>query len=348
MRSDKKLLIDASASIKTDDLITVDGKTYTVISVNEIKPALTRVMSICNVREGGMFDATATVTSPTTIIPDFVTEFLANNTTYSIGDQYFTSFESLSEFSQFYIVPQNHLNSATHELSTENLVSGNYAHKAYMYQQNEVISGTNTNHRAYPTFQFENTAMGILTGGILVDFWVNTDIEIGTAENENWISLATFTAYSDNNWARGFLINVDSDNIVHLMHVPRNGQQIHDIFQTTTVTLPKSQWVKITAYIDCTTANRFSHQFIAVWQDGVLVSAARFDGRINLTDLQNEVSPEVWATIPEGATIPEVEAILGLVFTGGLAQAHFGLYAAPLLSSGTIYNDDLSVTEILK
>jgi hypothetical protein len=46
----------------------------------------------------------------------------------------------------------------------------------------------------------------------------------------------------------------------------------------------------------------------AVWQDGVLVSAARVDGG-----------------------------------DGSLDQMHFGLYAPPSLTSGTVMNDDIAV-----
>jgi len=50
MKGDKKLLLDASATVKTDDTVTVNSTVYTVVGLNEIKPAATRVMWICNVR----------------------------------------------------------------------------------------------------------------------------------------------------------------------------------------------------------------------------------------------------------------------------------------------------------
>lgn len=53
MRGDKKLLLDASAAIKTDDTVTVNNTVYTVVGLNEIKPAATRVLWICNVRASG-------------------------------------------------------------------------------------------------------------------------------------------------------------------------------------------------------------------------------------------------------------------------------------------------------
>jgi hypothetical protein len=31
---------------------------------------------------------------------------------------------------------------------------------------------------------------------------------------------------------------------------------------------------------------------------------------------------------------------------GRLAQAHFGLYAAPSITSGVVYNDDLTIREV--
>lgn len=283
-------------------------------------------------------------------IPGYVLSFLGTGQkNLRIGKQYFTSFETVDEFKGFYIAPQNHKDSATHDLSKEQTVSGNLSHKAWMYKKNTVIAGENTNHRAYPTFQFNKTSMGILKGALLVEFWVWADILLKPNSDSRWFSLATFTSYSDKYWYHSYLINVDSRYIVHLMHVPHNAMAVHDIFQTSSIALPRKQWVKITAYIDYLSDNKFASPFIAVWQDGNLVSSSRFDNRIDLNAaLQSPNRPRCLDGLPKNATIEQAEQICGLTFTSGLAQAHFGLYAPPGLGSGVIYNDDLTVSEILR
>lgn len=50
MHGDKKLLLDASTAIKTDDTVTVGSTVYSIAGISEINPAGTRVMWICNVR----------------------------------------------------------------------------------------------------------------------------------------------------------------------------------------------------------------------------------------------------------------------------------------------------------
>jgi len=50
MIGDKKLLLDSSAAIKTDDTVTIGAVTYSVIGIDEKNYNGTRVMWICNVR----------------------------------------------------------------------------------------------------------------------------------------------------------------------------------------------------------------------------------------------------------------------------------------------------------
>ena len=50
MQGDKKLLLNAGASIKTDDTVTISNVVYSIAGISEINPAGTRVMWICNVR----------------------------------------------------------------------------------------------------------------------------------------------------------------------------------------------------------------------------------------------------------------------------------------------------------
>jgi hypothetical protein len=90
------------------------------------------------------------------------------------------------------------------------------------------------------------------------------------------------------------------------MHVPVQGGQDW-IYQTDTLMFPQGQWVSMKVYID----TRPHIGYAKVWQNGILVS---------------------YAVISDG--------------NGKLAQAHFGLYAAPSISSGSIYNDDLEIREV--
>ena len=284
-------------------------------------------------------------------VPNFVAKFLEiPEENLSIVNQYFNGFESLSDFKGCYIVPQNHMGSSTHELSRDNVKFGSSAHKAYIYGTNPVTVGVNTNHRAYPSFKFSNTPMGIIKGAALVEFWVWSNIKLSDSPEKNWFSLATFSNYNDINWYRSYLVNINAHYIMHLMHVPNNTEDIHDIFQTTSLHFPLNQWVKVSIYIDNDSDNKFHSPFLAVWQDGELVSAARFNPRLSLdVDLTKHIGftlPKCLKGITTNSPVSEAEAACGLDYTGGLAQAHFGLYAAPRLSTGVIYNDDLSVSTI--
>ena len=213
----------------------------------------------------------------------------------SIVNQYFNGFESLDDFKGFYTVPQKYMGTSTHELSSDNVKFGSSAHKAFMYGANPITVGINTNHRAYPSFKFSKTPLDIIKGAALVEFWVWTNIKLGDSSDKNRFSLATFSNNNDNNWYRSYLVNVNAHNIMHLMHVPNNTEDVHDIFQTTSLHFPLNQWVKVSIYIDNTSENRFHSPFIAVWQDGELVSAARFNTRLNL---EVDLTKHIGFTLP--------------------------------------------------
>ena len=74
-----------------------------------------------------------------------------------------------------------------------------------------------------------------------------------------------------------------------------------------TFAFPQGRWVRITTWLDLDPV----HGAAAVWQDGVLVSAARVQGG-----------------------------------DGSLDQMHFGLYAPPTLTRGTVANDDIAVYQV--
>ena len=290
--------------------------------------------------------AQALSATPNEDVPSFVQEFLGETGLKKAGS-YATSFETVEEFSRFYIVPQNHKSTASHSLASELSVSGKSSHKAWIYGKNEQLKNTNTNHRAYPTIQMSKTSLGIVKTAVLVEISVWADIDLYRAEDKSWFSLATFTSYDDTEWFRSYLINVDTDYKVHLMHVPNQGESKPDIFSKAGVALPRRAWSKITTYIDYTRNNRFQSPIIAVWQDGGLVSASRFNDRVDPSSVRPELHPKClkgW----DGREVAQAEKMCGLKYEGGLAQMHFGLYAPPLLSRGVIYNDDLSVSKVVK
>lgn len=228
-----------------------------------------------------------------------------------------SSFESISDFDGFYIVPPGEYDSS-HELSTDIVHDGTYAHKASILTaratDNEGIAYRP--HRAYPTIQLQKTPGGIFRTPCLVTLWVYLDIALvdrPTGHVDDWFSFATLTPDSSDNWTRTVLVNIAPDGYARLVHVPRQGEQIY-IYQadstndpTGTLLFPHRLWVRLDIYIDFDS----NAGYAKVWQNGVLISHASVQGG-----------------------------------TGGLAQAHFGLYASAAIPVGTIYNDELRITEV--
>ncbi len=225
--------------------------------------------------------------------------------------EFITSFESVDDFSGFYITPQGYLGTSFHELTDSIVHSGTYAHKAWIEGTNPPSTPTvNNNHRAYPTIQFTKTKEGVFTTPCYITLWVWVDMDLTpnlTGGEDDWLSLATFTDDESDNWARTVLVNLSYDGFVHLGNVPTQGAQTH-IFQTNTLKLPQKEWVEIKIYID------FSKEgYAKVWQNGTLVSYA------TINNIDNK-----------------------------LAQAHFGLYCPPQMESGSVYNDDIVIKEVDK
>jgi hypothetical protein len=228
-----------------------------------------------------------------------------------------TSFESLSDFYGFYIVPPGDY-ASSHELSSDLVRTGQYAHKAWILAPR---AGNNDGlkylpHRAYPTVQFQKTPDGIYRTPCLVTLWVNLDmalVDMPAGSIDDWFSFATLTPDSSDSWSRTVCVNIAVDGYVRLVHVPSQGEQKY-IYQvdpsndpTGVLLFPYRQWVRLDIYIDYDKSNGYAK----VWQNGMLISHALVKGGV-----------------------------------GGLAQAHFGLYASAAIPSGTIYNDDLRIKEV--
>ncbi|PIE85095.1 polysaccharide lyase [Candidatus Gracilibacteria bacterium] len=222
--------------------------------------------------------------------------------------EFITSFESVKDFNDFYITPQNHLGTTFHELTNSNVHSGTYSHRAGIKGSNKAsTSKVNNNHRGYSTVQFQKTKKGPFKTPCYVSLWVWVDMELNKDKKgeDDWLSFATFTDDETDNWARTVLVNLSANGFVHLQHTTNQGEQ-NSIFQTSTITFPQKQWVELKIFLDFR-----DNGYAKVWQNGELVSYAKI-GNI----------------------------------TNKLSQAHFGLYSSPQISSGEVFNDDLKIIEV--
>jgi hypothetical protein len=226
------------------------------------------------------------------------------------GRVFETSFESESDFSGFYIVPQGDYDS-NHGLSAEQKVSGAYSHKAWITgpraSNNDGLAYRP--HRAYPTVQLYKSSMGSFVTPCLISFYAYLDISLEDKPSgsiDDWFSFATLCPDDSDNWTRTIGVNLTPDNLLRLVHVPYQGQQEY-LYQNDTLKYPYKKWVRITIYLDLSRDSGYAK----VWQDGTLVSHAQVRGG-----------------------------------NGLLKQAHFGLYASAAIASGTIYNDDLCIREV--
>jgi hypothetical protein len=220
-----------------------------------------------------------------------------------------SSFETVEDFSGFYITPQGHMGTTSQELSDSVVHNGTFSHKAWIDGANPPSTpSTNNNHRGYPTIQLQNTLQGTFKTPCYITLWVWLDIELQkstTGGEDDWFSFATFTNDESDNWNRTVLVNLNPNGFIHLQHTANQGQQTN-IFQTTNLTFPQKEWVELKMYLDFR-----DDGYAKVWQNGSLVSHA------NIGNITNKLS-----------------------------QAHFGLYCSPQLITGTVYNDDLVINEV--
>ena len=240
--------------------------------------------------------------------------------TYSGAQRNFiSSFESVSDFERFYIESGKLFDSAQ-ELSTEQVKDGRYSLKAWILKARDSNNDSTLlnykPHRAYPTVQFQKKPGGIYRTPCLITLWVYLEMTLNPQPHghiNDWFSFATLTSDVTNGWNRTVLANISSTGYLRLVHVPKQGQQIH-LYQADasndpsgTLKFPYRQWVRIDMLIDFSKTEGYAK----LWQNGALVSHARVEGG-----------------------------------NGGLAQAHFGLYASAAITSGTVYNDKLRISEV--
>lgn len=263
----------------------------------------------------------------TTILP--LTPYLGTSN-YTITRQYRTDFESESEFVSVPGIDLRTTAKASQALASPGVVGAKH-HRGWL------TSGTadSENHRGYPAIQLYKYGSLSTFSPIIVTRWrAWTNILPVNQADKDWISLATFTSYADDLWARVISVNVDYNGFVHLMHIPSQGARVPD-FEPHLVTFPPKQWTMMTVMIDYRGG---SNSEAKVWQGDELVSTAHFNPRLN-----------------PALDIPSTVETGGMVYTGGLSQTHFGLYCAMLLTTANttdgsgvpeIKNDDLTIYEV--
>ena len=217
---------------------------------------------------------------------------------------YATGFEKDSDLAGFYVTPQSAM--TRHEVRTGNAHTGQRLHVGWLTGVTGTEPVDGPNHRGYPTIQLQKRPVGKCTTPCLIEFWARLDDV--TLQRGEWFSLATFSADASDGWTRVVTVNVGWEGWLHLFHVPDQGVGDRE-FQRTDLPFPRGKWVRITTWMDFDP----DHGAAAVWQDGVLLSAAHVNGG-----------------------------------DGSLYQMHFGLYAPPSLTSGTVANDDIAVYQARK
>ena len=196
------------------------------------------------------------------------------------GEVIFASgFETAEDFAGFYVTPKAGEETTTAQrLTTEAPFRGKAAHEAWITQQGQVDGPRwqNRNHRAYPTVQLYKRPAGAPATPLCISLavWVDADLrpKRAGARDDDWLSLATFTSDASDRWRRTVLVNLSHDGLVHLMHVPRQGQRM-PLFQAQAPRLAQRQWTTLQVELD------FGARATAtVWMDGHLMSHARVEG----------------------------------------------------------------------
>src|SRR3989344_7703012 len=227
-----------------------------------------------------------------------------------------TSFESASDFDGFYIVPSGAYDSS-HNLSTEQVYDGTYAHKAWILKSRAKNNDgfVYLPHRAYPTLQFHKLEGGVLRTPVLVSLWIYLDINLTDREKgiDDWFSPITLSSDPSDDWSRVVTVGLGPDGYMKLVHVPNHNEQEH-IYQASIendldgkLLFSQKKWVRLDLFIDFDSENGYAK----LWQDGVLISHAKVNGG-----------------------------------KGTLAQGHLGMYASAAVPSGIVYNDKLRIREI--
>jgi hypothetical protein len=220
-----------------------------------------------------------------------------------------SSFEFISDFDGFYITPQGEKGTTFHELSDSIVHSGKFAHHAWVDGANPPSSATvNNNHRGYPTVQFQNTKNGSFQTPCYITLWVWVDMDLQPSSTGGEDDWLSFATFTDDE--TDLWRNTVLVNLSHdgFVHLMHVPTQGKQeyTYQNTSLVFPQKEWVELKIYLDFR-----ENGYAKVWQNGTLVSHAK---------------------VSKG--------------TNKLAQAHFGLYCPPQMTSGHVYNDDLQIIEV--
>ncbi len=227
---------------------------------------------------------------------------------------FYSSFEAVSDFNGYYIVPQG-AHGSTHYLDPADKYHGSFSHRAEVVQANDIDNDSTPEylpHRAYPTVQMYKT--GIFNTPCLITMYVKVSMALQErAGVDDWLSLITTTCTPNDNWDRTVLCNLTTDGYLRLVHVPNQGEQTH-IYQVNStldpsalLVMPQNTWFRLDMYVDFSSTSGRA----IVWQNKIRVSEALVNGG-----------------------------------NGNLAQYHGGLYCGAAISTGTVWNDKLRILEV--
>lgn len=177
--------------------------------------------------------------------------------------------------------------------------------------------------RSYQTIQLHK-ANGIgYMGKTLLSFYAWTDVDLYERVGiDDWLSLATLTCDTSDNWQRTILANLTPDGYIRLVHVPNQGEQNHtfQINATNNPTLSRKwkhkRWNRVDMYIDT---------------DSVSGKAILWQNQFKMSE----------------APVRQCQGSLGSPpLTPYLIQVHLGLYASAMLEKGLVYNDKVRLIEV--
>ena len=217
-----------------------------------------------------------------------------------------SSFEDIADFAGFHIVPVKPDSSAAHRLDDREVLTGEFSHFAWIIRSNEESTArTNRNHRAYPTIQFQKTQAGVLSTPLCVSLYVWADFDLKDRHGQQEDQWFSLATFTDDTSDRWRRTILVNVSHDGLVHLQHVPQQGRQdhIFQSTNLHFPYRQWFHLEIELDFSAAG-----YAKVWFNDELASHA------NVEAIKNQ-----------------------------LAQAHFGLYAAPSLSAGEIRNEDISI-----
>ncbi len=224
-----------------------------------------------------------------------------------------TSFDSVHDFDGFYCTPNlwpNEAFGSYQEQSTEHVADPAFSHKAWISKANDGDNDSRYGylpHRAYPTINFQWTPDGIYRTPCLITLYVWLDMTLLERPGHVDDWMSFVTLTPD---ASQYWVRTVLVNIEHdgFLHFMHVPNQGQQVFTyVNPVPFTQGAWHRLDVFIDYDAA----HGVAVLWLDKARVCEADVQGGV-----------------------------------GGLAQAHFGLYASAAVPTGTIYNDKLRIKEV--